>query len=71
MSLSGAPPSEGENQMKKYTVELKYTLCKQFEVEANSEEQAERLAWEQLKREDYSLNSYGDWTCDSIEESQP
>lgn len=54
--------------MKRYTVELKYTLCKQFEVEANSEDQAERLAWEHLKQEDYSLNSYGDWTCDSIEE---
>ena len=55
--------------MKKYIVELKYTSYTQFEVEAKNSEQAEELAWKQLEQVADSMESYGDWTCDSIEEA--
>jgi hypothetical protein len=55
--------------MKKYIVELKYTAYTQFEVEAKNSEQAEELAWEHLEQVADSMESYGDWTCDSIEEA--
>lgn len=53
--------------MKTYSVTMKYTAYTNFEIEAESEEEAEKLALEEL-RSDGSYGSYGEWIIDELEE---
>jgi hypothetical protein len=52
--------------MKTYEIELKRVSYTTIEVEAESQEEAEALAWEEVK-EDYYKDD-GDWEIESIEE---
>lgn len=54
--------------MKTYEIELKRTSYITIEVEAESQEEAEALAWEEIK-EDYYMED-GDWEIESIEECE-
>ena len=57
--------------MKNYIVELRYTVYKQYELQAESFEQAEALAWQEQEKDAGTIESCGEWECDSIEELQP
>ena len=53
--------------MKTYQVELKRTSYVNITVEAESVEEAEQLAWDELQSDgSYGLN-YADWDIESIE----
>mgnify|MGYP007049613438 CR=1 FL=1 len=52
--------------MKTYEIEFKRTSYITIEVEADSEEEAKALAWEDIK-EDYYMED-GGWEIESIEE---
>jgi len=54
--------------MKTYNVELKHTSYTATQVQAETEEQAKALAWEELKKSG-DLDAYGYWELDSIEET--
>lgn len=56
--------------MKTYEVELKYTSYTTITVEANSFEDAERIAREELATDGSYRSDYGDWTLESIEQTQ-
>jgi hypothetical protein len=52
--------------MKTYEIELKRTSYITIEVEAESQDEAEALAWEEIKEDYYKED--GDWEIESIEE---
>ncbi len=54
--------------MKTYEVELRYWSYSIMTVEAETPEQAEERAWEQLEREGKS--TYGNWEIESVEEME-
>jgi len=51
--------------MKYYQVELKYEAHTIINIEAESPEQAEEIAWQEIES-DGSYGSYGEWTLESI-----
>lgn len=53
--------------MKTYQIELRREAYVNFTVEANDQDEAEALAWEQLGGGDYAC---GEWDINSIEEVQ-
>lgn len=53
--------------MKTYEVELEYTAYMVVTVEAENEEHAEDLAWEEIVK-DGSDKRGGDWRVESVEE---
>jgi len=56
--------------MKTYQIELKRTSYVNLTVEAESVEEAEQLAWDELESDgSYGLN-YADWEIESIELNQ-
>ena len=56
--------------MKTYQIELKRTSYVNLTVEAESVEEAEELAWDELESDgSYGLN-YADWEIESIELNQ-
>lgn len=56
--------------MKTYHVELKRVSYVNYEVEANTPEEAEDKAWKMLETDDfYKSDAY--WDCESIEEVNP
>ena len=60
---------ERGKQMKKlFEVELRYTSYTVITIEADTPEQAEALAWEELATDGSYRSDYGDWTLESIEE---
>jgi hypothetical protein len=54
--------------MKTYEVELRYVSYTTITIEADSEEQAEELAWQELSTDGSYRSDYGDWALESIEE---
>jgi hypothetical protein len=52
--------------MKIYEVELKYESYTTVTVEANSPEEAEDKAWQELETDE--RRAYGEWSLESIEE---
>jgi hypothetical protein len=54
--------------MKTYEVELKYTSYTTITIEANSAEEAEAIAWQELATDGSYRSDYGDWELESIEE---
>jgi len=58
-----------EVEMKKlYAVELKYTSYTTIAIEADSAEEAENLAWQELETDGSYRSDYGDWVLESVEE---
>lgn len=57
--------------MKTYEVEVKYTSYTVITVEAENEDEAEKLAWRELELDGGERSNYGDWTLESIEEMKP
>lgn len=53
--------------MKTYQVELKYTSFTTITIEADSADQAEALAWEELETDGSYRSDYGNWELESIE----
>lgn len=53
--------------MKIFEVELKYTSYTTITIEAENQEQAENLAWQELQTDGSYRSDYGDWTLESIE----
>jgi hypothetical protein len=54
--------------MKTYQVTLKRESYINYEVQAESAEKAEELAWQELEHDDYHKKEDASWDCDSIEE---
>ena len=54
--------------MKTYQITLKYVAYAHYEIEANSPEEAEEQAWDEVRFGSERATSYGEWTADSIEE---
>jgi len=54
--------------MKTYEVELRRTSYITLTVEAENEEQAEELAWQEIESGDYGRAKDAHWECESIEE---
>jgi hypothetical protein len=54
--------------MKTYQVTLKYTAYAHIEVEAESPEQAELMAWATIDGAPDEYCGYGEWERESIEE---
>ena len=52
--------------MKVFQIEFKRTSYINLEIEAESQEEAEALAWEDIKEDYYKED--GDWEIESIEE---
>lgn len=52
--------------MKIFQIEFKRTSYINLEIEAESQEEAEALAWEDIKEDYYKED--GDWEIESIEE---
>ena len=57
--------------MKTYHVALKYTAWTNINIEAESQEEAERLAWQELASDGSHASDYGDWTLESIGLEEP
>jgi len=55
--------------MKTYQVELKYESYTTLTIEAETPEEAEALAWQELET-DGSYQAYGNWELESINEEQ-
>jgi hypothetical protein len=53
--------------MKTYQVELKRTSYVNITVEADSVEEAEQLAWDELQSDGSYGLTYADWEIESIE----
>jgi hypothetical protein len=53
---------------KTYEVELKYTSYTVITIEADTAEQAEQIAWQELATDGSYRSDYGDWELESIEE---
>jgi hypothetical protein len=54
--------------MKNYAIELKRTSYVTIVVEANTQEEAEDLAWEELESgESYGISDDADWQVNSID----
>jgi hypothetical protein len=53
---------------KTYEVEVRYTAYTTITVEADNEDEAERLAYRELVLDGDHRSSYGDWTLESVEE---
>ena len=56
--------------MKMYEVELKYVSYTTITIEADSAEQAEELAWQELSTDGSYRSDYGNWELESIEEKK-
>ena len=56
--------------MKTYEVEVKYTSYTTITVEAENEDEAEKLAWRELELDGGERSNYGVWTLESIEEME-
>ena len=56
--------------MKTYQVELKRTSYVNITVEADSVEEAEELAWDELQSDGSYGLTYADWEIESIELNQ-
>jgi hypothetical protein len=54
--------------MKTYEVILVHTAYEQYTVEANTEKEAEALAWKHLEKDLGAGTGYGEWDCRSITE---
>lgn len=54
--------------MKTYQVALKYVAYAHYTIEADSLEEAEAQAWDEVRADSDHATSYGEWTADSIEE---
>lgn len=54
--------------MKTYQVELKYEGYLMYEVKAETEQQAEDLAWKMLNDDSDYKGRSGDWSVNSVEE---
>jgi len=55
---------------KSYQVELRYVSFTTITVEAETEEEAEAIAWQELATDGSYRSDYGDWSLESIEEEQ-
>lgn len=53
---------------KTFEVELRYTSYTTITIEANTAEEAEELAWQELATDGSYRSDYGDWQLESIEE---
>ena len=54
--------------MKTYQIELKRTSYVNLTIEAESEDEAEKLAWAELSSgESYGISDDADWNLESIE----
>ena len=53
---------------KTYEVEVRYTAYTTITVEADNEDEAERLAWRELELDGGERSNYGHWTLESVEE---
>ena len=54
--------------MKTYQVTLVYTAYAHYDVEAESEEAAEAMAWQCVDADSGECARYGDWETSNIEE---
>jgi hypothetical protein len=58
--------------MKMYAVELKRTAYVTIYVDADNEEQAEAIAWQELESDgSYACGNDADWECADIYEQHP
>lgn len=55
--------------MKTYEIELKRTSYVTLTIEADSKDEAEQLAWDELQSDGSYGLSYADWDVESIEET--
>lgn len=53
---------------KTFEVELRYESYTTITVEADSAEEAEKIAWNELATDGSYRSDYGDWSLESIEE---
>ena len=54
--------------MKTYQITLVYTAYVHYDVEAESEEAAEAMAWQSVDADCGECTSYGEWETSNIEE---
>jgi len=53
--------------MKTYRITLVYTAYVHYEIEAESEEAAEAMAWQSVDADSGECTRYGEWETSSIE----
>ena len=56
--------------MKTYEVELRYESYTTITIEANTPEEAEAIAWQELQTDGSYRSDYGNWELESIEEKK-
>ena len=56
--------------MKTYQVTLVYTSYAHYQIEADSEEEAEAQAWARVDADNGEATSYGEWEVIDTEEEQ-
>lgn len=56
--------------MKTYQVELKYESYTIITIEAETPEEAEALAWQELATDGSYYSGYGNWELESINEGE-
>jgi hypothetical protein len=56
--------------MKIYEVELRYESYTTITIEANTPEEAEDLAWQELQTDGSHRSDYGNWVLESIKENK-
>lgn len=56
--------------MNTYEVTLTYTATTVIRIDARDKNEAEELAWQELATDGSYRSDYGNWSCDSIEETQ-
>lgn len=54
-----------------YTVTLIYTATNNIRVEAQSWQEAEKLAWQELASDGSWASEHGEWVLDGISEDKP
>lgn len=54
--------------MKMYEVELRYESYTTITIEANTPEEAEAIAWQELATDGSYRSDYGNWALESIED---
>ena len=54
--------------MKTYQITLVYTAYVHYEIEAESEEVAEAMAWQSVDADSGECTRYGEWETSNIEE---
>jgi hypothetical protein len=65
-----ASNNPGEDNMRTFTVTVKYTVETTYTIEAEHEEAAESEAWGEVSADPDHAMSYGNWELLNIQEEQ-